>query len=80
MDDIPPQRQACNLSLPIALVRQARRHTANLSGTVEQLLEVWVAQAEAEARARADATQQLLEGLNRLRGEVGSLADDFPTL
>ena len=80
MDDNPAQRQACNLSLPVDLIQKARRHTGNLSGTVEALLTTWVAQTEASVEAKAAQTDRLLEGLNRLRTEVGSIADDFPTL
>jgi post-segregation antitoxin (ccd killing protein) len=73
-------RQACNLSLPAELVQKARRYTSNLSGTVEELLAAWTARAAAEAQADAERTQRLLNGLDRLRAEVGSLADDFSPL
>jgi antitoxin CcdA len=73
-------RQACNLSLPPGLVRQARRHTDNLSGTVEVLLAAWVTREEAADDEAAERTKRLLMGLNQLRDEVGSLADDFSPL
>jgi antitoxin CcdA len=73
-------RQPCNLSLPVDLVQQARRYTSNLSGTVEELLAAWTARAAADAQADAERTQRLLVGLDRLRDEVGSLADDFSPL
>jgi antitoxin CcdA len=73
-------RQACNLSLPLDLVQQARRYTDNLSGTVEALLAAWVAREESSADEEAERTKRLLAGLNRLRNEVGSLADDFSPL
>ncbi|MGD0108690.1 MAG: type II toxin-antitoxin system CcdA family antitoxin [Rhodopila sp.] len=73
-------RQPCNLSLPADLVQQARRYTSNLSGTVEELLAAWTARAAADAQADAERTQRLVAGLERLRNEVGSLADDFPPL
>ena len=73
-------RQACNLSLPPDLVRQARRHTDNLSGTVEVLLAAWVTREEAADDEAAERTKRLLMGLNQLRDEVGSLADDFSPL
>jgi hypothetical protein len=61
-------------------VQQARRYTSNLSGTVEELLAAWTARAAADAQADAERTQRLVAGLERLRNEVGSLADDFPPL
>ena len=73
-------RQPCNLSLPVDLVQQARRYTSNLSGTVEELLAAWTARAAVDAQADAERTQRLLVGLDRLRDEVGSLADDFSPL
>jgi post-segregation antitoxin (ccd killing protein) len=73
-------RQACNLSLPPDLVRQARRHTNNLSGPVEVLLAAWVTGEEAADDEAAERTKRLLRGLNQLRDEVGSLADDFSPL
>jgi post-segregation antitoxin (ccd killing protein) len=73
-------RQACNLSLPTNLVQQARRHTDNLSATVETLLAAWIAREEASADEEAARTKRLLAGLNQLRNEVGSLADDFSPL
>jgi antitoxin CcdA len=73
-------RQACNLSLPPDLVQQARRHTDNLSGTVEALLAAWVAREEASADEEAERTKRLLAGLNQLRSKIGSLADDFSPL
>jgi post-segregation antitoxin (ccd killing protein) len=73
-------RQACNLSLPSDLVQQARRHTDNLSGTVEVLLAAWVTREQAADDEAAERTNRLLRGLNQLRDEVGSLADDFSPL
>lgn len=73
-------RQSCNLSLPADLVRDARRYTDNLSGTVEELLAPWTARAAAETQAQTERTQRLLGGLERLRGEVRSLGDDFSPL
>jgi hypothetical protein len=61
-------------------VRQARRHTDNLSGTVEVLLAAWVTREEAADDEAAERTKRLLRGLNQLRDEVGSLADDFSPL
>jgi post-segregation antitoxin (ccd killing protein) len=80
MDQRATPRQSCNLSLPADLVRQAHRYTSDLSGTVEELLVAWTARAAAEAQADAERTQRLLAGLERLRDEVGSLADDFSPL
>jgi antitoxin CcdA len=80
MDQRAIPRQPCNLSLPADLVRQARRYTNNLSGTVEELLVAWTARAAAEAQADTERSQRVLAGLERLRNEVGSLADDFSPL
>jgi antitoxin CcdA len=80
MDHRATPRQPCNLSLPADLVQQARLYTNNLSGTVEELLVGWTAHAAAEAQANDERTQRVLVGLERLRGEVGSLADDFSPL
>jgi hypothetical protein len=44
------------------------------------LLAAWVAREESSADEEAERTKRLLAGLNQLRNEVGSLADDFSPL
>jgi antitoxin CcdA len=75
----PPaiRRKPVNLSLREDLVAQAKRHTRNLSGTVETLLADYIAQAEARRRASDAELDAVLDALDAHHAAHGLLSDEF---
>ena len=73
-------KRAINVSLNDDLVRQARAYTRNLSGTIEDLLEVFVARERARRQAEDTAVDSVIDGLNAFHRRHGLLSDDVPTL
>jgi antitoxin CcdA len=73
-------KRAINVSLNDDLVRQARIYTRNLSGTIEDLLQDFVAREQARRRAEDMAIDRILDGLNGFHRERGLLSDEFPAL
>jgi len=73
-----PGRTSVTLTLDAGLLRRAEDLTTDLSATVETLLAGFVARE----RARPDAShdRHVLAGLDQLRANHGSLADDFSPL
>jgi len=73
-------RQAVNLSLPADLVERAAACTSDLGGTVEVLLTRYVALEEGRRQMDEAKLRVLLDALNRLMTEEGTIADDFSPL
>ena len=71
------RRKAVNLSLSEAVVTQAKRHTSNLSATVETLLTDYVAQAEARRRAADAEYEVVIDALIAIHEKHGFLSDEF---
>jgi len=74
------RKRAVNLTLNESLVAQAKNYTANLSATMEELLEAYVAEqrhAHAARRKQADACAQ---DWNAVHDKIGSFADEHSTL
>lgn len=66
-----------NVSLNGDLVRRARSYTRNLSGTLEDLLEDFVAREEARRREEDQRLGRVLGALNAFHGQQGLLSDEF---
>jgi len=75
-DRTAPKR-ALNVSINEDLVRQARIYTSNLSGTLEDLLQAFVAQEEARRREDDAAVDQIIEFFGAFNLEHGLLSDEF---
>jgi antitoxin CcdA len=73
-------KRPVNLLLNEATVREARRHTSNLSATVENLLADYVARQESARNERQTQADAVAEAWNRFQAEHGSIADDYSTL
>jgi antitoxin CcdA len=72
-----PARRATNLSLDAGLVARARRHTPNLSETVNGLLAEFVAAREAEARAKDARIAASIAASNAFIEAYGDFAEEF---
>ena len=69
-----------NMTLNDDLVQRARRHTANLSETVEALLADYVAQAEGREIGLNQQIADYIKVSDDFAAEHGSLSDEFPTV
>jgi antitoxin CcdA len=78
-DRTAPKR-AINVSLNDDLVRQARAHTRNLSGTIEDLLGEFVAREQDRKRAEDATVDRIVEGFNSFHRQHGLLSDEFSGL
>jgi len=78
-DRTAPKR-ALNVSINEDLVRQARIYTSNLSGTLEDLLQAFVAQEEARRREDDAAVDRIIDVFNAFHEEHGLLSDEFSNL
>jgi antitoxin CcdA len=76
----PQVKRAINLSLNNELVEQARRYTGNLSGTLEVLLEEFVAREEARRRAEDAALDRVVAAFGEFHARHGLLSDEFSGL
>ncbi|MFC3127750.1 type II toxin-antitoxin system CcdA family antitoxin [Pseudoroseomonas globiformis] len=76
----PARKRAVNLSLNDELVRQARLYTGNLSGTLEILLEDFVARERARLRQEDAALDRVVLALGAFHAEQGLLSDEFSEL
>ena len=74
------RKRPLNLSLSEGLVKQARRHTGNLSATVEELLARYVAEHEAACQNRGEMAAACAADWNLVHNAVGSFADEHSTL
>ncbi len=72
-------KRAVNVSLNEDLVRQARRFTRNLSGTLEDLLAAFVDQEDRRRRDDDARLGRLVDRVNRFHAEAGFLSDEFST-
>ena len=73
-------RRAVNLLLAQDIVTRARALTTNLSATVEQLLETYVAQEQARRRAEDARLDEVVNLLNAFNARHGYLSDEFSNL
>jgi antitoxin CcdA len=73
-------KQAIDVTVNEDLVRQARKLTQNLSGTIEALLASFVEQETARRAVQDERVAAITSGLNQIRERHGSLADDFSPL
>jgi len=76
----PPRKRPVNLTLSEHLVERARRHSSNLSATVEELLAQYVTRQEEALRERQRQVEASLAAWNALHDEHGSFADAHSTL
>jgi antitoxin CcdA len=73
-------KRAINVSLNEDLVRLARAYTRNLSGTLEDLLQNFVAAEEARRRAADEAAARVIDGFAAFHRDHGLLSDEFSGL
>jgi antitoxin CcdA len=73
-------RKAVNLSLNEDLVRRSRELTRSLSGTVEDLLDEFIAREVARRTAEDARVGRLLQAVDRFHVEHGLLSDEFSAL
>lgn len=74
------RKRAVNLTLSESLVDEARHYTANLSATVEELLQSYVAQHHHARASRQQLADASATDWNALHDRVGSFADEHSTL
>ena len=72
-------KRPTNVSLDDELVRDARRFTSNLSGTLEDLLRGFVSRERARRLAEDAAIDQVIDDLNNFHQQNGLLSDEFPS-
>jgi post-segregation antitoxin (ccd killing protein) len=65
-----------NLTLSEATVAEARRHTSNLSATVDSLLTEFVAKQTQRAQERQRECDAICDTWNQFRAEHASFADE----
>jgi post-segregation antitoxin (ccd killing protein) len=75
-----PRKRAVNLTLNEDLVVQARSYTANLSATMEGLLETYVEQQRQAHVAHREQADACARDWNAVHDKVGSFADEHSTL
>jgi antitoxin CcdA len=73
-------KRAINVSLNEDLVKQARAHTSNLSGTIESLLQEFVVREQARRRDEDAALDRVIDRFNEIHQQYGLLSDEFSTL
>ena len=73
-------KRAINVSLNDDLVRQARLYTQNLSGTLEGLLDAFVARERARRRDEDAALDRVVGAFSAFHTEHGLLSDEFSAL
>jgi antitoxin CcdA len=73
-------KRALNVSISDDLVCQARRYTQNLSGTIESLLEDFVAREEQRRRAEDSAVEGIIDSFSAFHQQYGLLSDEFSNL
>lgn len=74
------RKRAVNLTLSESLVDEARHYTANLSATVEELLQTYVAEHQHAHVSRQQLAEACAADWNALHDRVGSFADEHSTL
>ncbi len=78
--DLSGPKRPVNLSLNAELVQAARRHSGNLSETVERLLAEYVAAAESREAEKQERINQAIRDINRYIDTYGSFADEHYNL
>jgi len=73
-------KRPINVSLREDLVREARVYTRNLSGTLEDLLQGFVAREKARRQAEDAAVDRIIAGFDAFHESFGLLSDEFSTL
>lgn len=74
------RKRAINLSLSLDLVDEARRYSANLSATVEDLLAEYVQRQQAVMATRQRQADACTHAWNEVHARIGSFADEHSTL
>ena len=72
-----PARRPVNLLLRQDLVQEARRHTPNLSDTVESLLQDFVAKRRAQDAARQARIDASIDMFNAHYEQHGLIGEEF---
>ena len=80
LNSIQERKRAVNLTLSESVVEEARHYTTNLSATVEELLQTYVAQHHHAHVSRQQSAQACAIEWNALHDRVGSFADEHSTL
>ena len=78
--DRTASKRAINVTLNDDLVRQARRYTRNLSGTLEDLLGDFITRERARRRDEDAVLDRVIGALNAFHAEHGLLSDEFSGL
>ncbi len=73
-------KRPVNLTLPEALVGQAKTYTKNLSATVEVLLTQYVTAQQQAQRSRQAQASACAAQWNAVHASIGSFADEHSTL
>ena len=72
-----PARKPVNLLLRQDVVREARQHTTNLSDTVENLLQDFVAERRAQDAAKQARIEAAVDMLNEHYEKHGLIGEEF---
>jgi antitoxin CcdA len=76
---IPPKR-AINITLNDDVIREARLYSRDLSRTVEDLLQDFVARERAQCLVEPTVMDQVVDRLNAFHRAHGLLSDEFSSL
>jgi antitoxin CcdA len=73
-------KRPINVSRSDEVVREARLYTRNLSGTIEDLLQDFVARERARRLERDAAVERMVASWNAFHDQNGLLSDEFQQL
>lgn len=73
-------KRPINVSLNEDLVRQARAYTRNLSGTLEDLLQNFVAAETARRQTEDQELSRIIDSFDAFHRQHGLLSDEFSGL
>ena len=73
-------KRPINVTLNEDIVRRARSFTRNLSGTLEVLLQEFIAREEVQRRDEDAAVDRVIDSLDAFHRAHGLLSDEFGTL
>jgi antitoxin CcdA len=73
-------KRPINVSRSDEVVRKARLYTRNLSGTIEDLLQDFVARERARRLERDAAVERMVASWNAFHDQNGLLSDEFQQL
>lgn len=71
------RKRPVNLTLSQTLVEDAKRYSANLSATVEELLTEYVATQQHARAARQRQADAMVAEWNAVHDRIGSVADEY---